>query len=232
MKSSSKIIKKKDAEDKVKSYDGFFRSANFDPEEALAAERQSKADKIKLNAEMEAEKIISEAKANALMEEQSAFEEGLRKGLEKMKPLEEFLNNVARELDGFKDYYPHKLEPEMVNLVMSIANKIIKDKLDDDREIIVRNVQDAFKELTDKEFVKIRVHAEDLEMLSQFKPELLDLFHEIKKMEIVVDEVVDRGGCIIETNEGTIDATIRNQMKKLRGLISCESSLCQMKVMS
>jgi flagellar assembly protein FliH len=145
-------------------------------------------------------------------------------------PIENALKDILQELSAFRENYPHQLEPEVVRMVLNVSKKIIKDKLETDKEIVVRTVQAAFQELTDKEYIKVRVNAEDYQRLNEYKPQLLELFHEINKFDLVVDEAVDRGGCIIETNEGAIDATIKNQMKKLHGLISCEAVASQMHV--
>ena len=84
-------------------------------------------------------------------------------------------------------------------------------------------MKDAFKEITDKEYIKLCVHSDDLALMQEFQPQLLEMFHDIQKIEIVSDECVDRGGCIIETNEGSIDATIKTQLQQLYGLITSET---------
>ncbi len=231
MKSSSRIIKKDAGAERAMSFDSFFSKDQFGEVSEEQVRIRAEIAQLKVDAEAEAEKIINEAKKQAVVEQQSGFEEGLRKGLEKVVPLENMLHNLVKEMQEFKDHYPLQLEPEVVAIVNTIASKIIKDKLDNDQEVVIRNVKAAFKELTDKEFIRIRVHNSDHDKLQEFKPQLIDSFHEIRKLEIVVDESVDVGGCIIETNEGTIDATVKKQMKKLHGLISCETVASQMHVL-
>jgi len=231
MKSSSRIIKKDAGADRAMSFDSFFSGDQFAEVTDEQIRIRTEIAKMKKDAELEAETIVNEAKKQAVLEQQSGFEEGIRKGLETIKPLENMLENLVKEIQDFRDHYPLQLEPEVVQIVKTIASKIIKDKLENDAEIVVRNVQAAFKELTDKEFIKIRVHANDFQKLQEFKPQLIDSFHDIRTLEIITDESVDVGGCIIETNEGTIDATVKNQMRKLHGLISCETVASQIHVL-
>jgi flagellar assembly protein FliH len=231
MSSLSRIIKKNNGAERAQSFDSFFSDESFGEvsEEQHSARAEARA--IVEAAREEAERIINDAKKQAICEQQSGFEEGLRRGLDTIKPIEALLHTIVEDFTVFQKNYSHQLEPEVVKMVSDISAKIIKDKLADDQEIVVRTVHAAFQELADKEYIKLRVHADDLARLKEYKQQLLDSFHEIKKFEIVVDDAVDRGGCIIETHEGSIDATIKNQMKKLYGLISCEAVAAQMHIL-
>ncbi len=231
MKSSSKIIKKDAGADRALSFDSFFSGDQFAEVNEEQVRLRQELEQLKRDAQTEAEAIVNEAKKQAVVEQQAGFEEGIRKGLEKVVPFQNMLENMVKELQEFKENYPIQLEPEVVSIIRTISTKVIKDKLENDTEIVVRNVQAAFKELTDKECIKIRVHEQDHARIQEFKPQLLDSFHEIRDLEIVIDESVDIGGCIIETNEGTIDATVKNQFKKLHGLISCEAVASQMHIL-
>jgi len=231
MSSLSRIIKKDKGTERAQSFDAFLGDDQFIAAGGEQMRNRTQSKKIVGDARAEAEHISNEAKRQAACEQQSGFEEGIRRGLETIAPIENMLKNVVHELTEFKDHYPHQLEPEVIRMVLDVSTKIIKDRLSKDKDIVIRTVQAAFKELTDREYIKVRVHSEDYQHLNKYKPQLLESFHEINKFDLVIDEAVDRGGCIIETNEGTIDATIKNQMKKLHGLISCEAVASQMHVL-
>ncbi len=230
--SKSKIIKSEHASSKESQFDIFFSEERLIGDSHIQKKHQTSLRQIKQRAEEEAQKIINEAKKQSIVEQQSGFEEGLRKGLEKIKNLEQILTKLIEEIKDFKKNHLLQIEPEVVNLSMNICSKIIKDKLESDREIVIRNIRAAFKELTDKEYIKIRINADDLALVREFKPGLLEMFHEIKKLEVVSDDCVDKGGCIIETNEGSVDATIKTQMKKLYELITSEISTSHVHLVS
>ncbi|MBU1864642.1 MAG: hypothetical protein KKH94_13360 [Candidatus Omnitrophica bacterium] len=228
MKSLSKIIKRHESPLHEKEFDIFFSEERLMDDPGNQNKHHEYIKQHKMKAREEAEIIINEAKKQAIAEHQSGFEEGLRKGLEKLKPLEEMLRDTLTKINHFAEQYPHQLEPKVVNLILHIASKIIKDKLESDRNIVIRTVQDTFKEITDKEYIKIRVHCEDIALMRKFQPQLLEMFHDIKKIEIVADDIVDKGGCIIETNEGRVDATIKTQLQKLYGAITDETFASRM----
>jgi len=230
-KSLSRIIKKDEATERSKSFDAFFADLHFVSHEKKDSYKDH-VNKIKLEAQAEAENIVNEARKQAVIEQQSGFEEGLRQGLEHIKPLEALLGGLAEEIKLFKEQYPKLIEPAVVQMVMQICNKIIKDTLEKDREVVLRTVRHAFNELTDKEFIKIRVHKNDRAILQKFQGSLMERFHEIKKLEIVIDDSVDQGGCIIETNEGNIDATIKTQLNKMCHVIMSDSSVTPSEVLS
>jgi len=225
---SSRIIKNRENKHLDEQVDIFFSEKRFLENQEKEDPRHDYFAQLKKQAHEEAERIVQEAKKQAVVEQQSGFEKGLCRGLETIKPLQEMLAQLISEMKYFIEQYPSQLEPQVMDLVINICSKIIKDKLASDRKIVLRTVQHAFKELTDKECIKIRVHAGDVGLLRKFQPQLLDMFHEIKKLEVVSDDTVDQGGCIIETNEGNIDATIRNQLKKLSGLVTSETFAAHM----
>ena len=222
----SKIIKKKDTQE----INAFFSQERFIEARTDDKQRRELLKKITLKAEKEAEQIINDAKKQIIAEQQAGFEEGLRRGLEKVQSLEPLLKGLLEEIKNYRDNYESDLEPQLIKLVMNVCNKILKDKLESDRELIVRTVQDAFREITDKEFIKIRVHHSDLELMREFQPKLLETFHEIKDFEVVPDESVGKGGCILETNEGSVDATMKTQMQKIFDAMKCETAVAGMRV--
>jgi flagellar assembly protein FliH len=61
--------------------------------------------------------------------------------------------------------------------------------------------------------VVLRVHPADRPLLEQRRPHWLDHFPAIATLTIAPDEGLDRGGCRIESEHGTVDATIETQIR-------------------
>ena len=64
----------------------------------------------------------------------------------------------------------------------------------------------------------IRIHPSDKAHAEAFSPELKNLFSEIKNITFEEHSGIEKGGCVIETNFGTIDARVdqlENQIEKI-----------------
>jgi flagellar assembly protein FliH len=67
--------------------------------------------------------------------------------------------------------------------------------------------------------VNIRVNFADLDLTTAHKDELIKMMESLRKVNIYEDSRVDRGGCIIETDVGAIDARISTQLKEIEEAI-------------
>jgi flagellar assembly protein FliH len=63
--------------------------------------------------------------------------------------------------------------------------------------------------------VVIRVNLADLELTSAHVSDFLKIVENVKSVTVLEDSSVDRGGCIIETDFGQIDARISSQLNEI-----------------
>ncbi len=104
---------------------------------------------------------------------------------------------------------------QIVSLVMQIAIKVIKRITDSQKDIVLENVNDALKRVKDKTQITIRVNLDDLDIVRHKKSDFISRFDVIENLEIIEDPNIGKGGCIIETNFGEIDARISSQLDKI-----------------
>ena len=73
--------------------------------------------------------------------------------------------------------------------------------------------------------MELRVHPEDGKILREKRPRLMELIGRAVDLAIRDDSEVERGGCIIQTEFGTIDGQLRTQFEMLRNVLipdTCE----------
>ena len=92
----------------------------------------------------------------------------------------------------------------MLELALSAASRMLRDKIDQDDPIASRALQEAIAALPENGPIAARLHPEDIESVRR------DLAREIDSGRIVLtaDETLSRGGCIVTSDAGTIDATV------------------------
>jgi flagellar biosynthesis/type III secretory pathway protein FliH len=122
----------------------------------------------------------------------------------------------------------HKLmesaEPELVRLAIGIAERVLHQQIALDRGVVVEMAKVAIGRLVDKESVTVRVNPGDLERMKEHRDELLDS-GELKNFRVVEDQRVDRGGVVVETDGGTIDARISTQVAEAKRVLHIEDEV-------
>lgn len=217
---------KKEAEQIIKN------AENVAFEEVKRKNNQSK--KIKQEAEEEAERILAEAKENALEIENSVntrvsniekdasekgyregHEEGYNIGKQEAERLVERLHIVLTKAIDKRNEIIENSETQLVNLVLLIAKKVIKVISENQKNVVINNVIQALRKLKSRGNVVIRVNLEDLELTTEHTKDFLKMVENVKSITILEDSSVDKGGCILETDFGQIDARISSQINEI-----------------
>lgn len=141
---------------------------------------------------------------------EKGYAEGFKKGeleaKEEFKPFLETTENIIQELSGFRKRMYSKVEREMIEMVISLVKKVIHFELSTRDDGIQEMIRLAVQSVLDKESMTIKINPKDKEQAESFRPELQRMFGEIKNISFESNTGVERGGCIIETNFGTVDA--------------------------
>ena len=118
----------------------------------------------------------------------------------------------------------HKLiedaEPELVRLALGIAERVLHQQIALDRGVVVEMAKTAIARLIERDSVTVRVNPADLERMREHRDELIAI-GDIRNLRVVEDQRVDRGGVVVDTDAGTIDARIRRS--STRRARSCTS---------
>jgi len=200
--------------------------------------RTDEAAVIKQQAEIEAEKIINEAKDKAVEienevrqslegERKKARDEGREEGRQEgygegKTEVERLVQRTQVILERAQDKRGEILsetEKEIVALVLLIARKVIKIISENQRDVIVSNVVQSLRKIKGRGSVIIRVNMADLQLATEHKDEFIKMVEGASSVQIVEDSTVDSGGCIIETDFGEIDARISSQLAELESKI-------------
>lgn len=158
--------------------------------------------------------------------EREAYEKGFEQGrkdgiaLEK-KQLDEQrqqMETLFSEIRGLKATLLKEAEHDMITLCTLIAKRIVREEIRTDPTVIHRTIRAALDHVADGSRISISVHPEDMEEIRGILPELSSL-SDGGQFQVVEDETLDRGGCILETGLGRINASIREQSASIESLI-------------
>lgn len=218
-------------------------SAVYDEMQKKAME---KYDEIILKANNEAEKILDEAykecderlngvydKAKIIYQENKekghttgfeiGKEEGFNKGyLEGEQEAEKIIDealNIKKEYINRKNNLLRDSEDQLINLVIAVYEKVLYNKVDEDKGLIESLVVDVVDDLEIKGKLTIIVSEYDHENLEKHKKLILAKTTLIDEIDIRTDKNMDKGDCILETSKGNIDISISKQLDEVNDLI-------------
>ncbi len=149
------------------------------------------------------------------------FEDGVNKG--RMLTLKEIgaelkiMRGLIEGVEKLKDELYRKIEGDVVEISVMIAKKIICEIAGEDRNIIVNTAKEAIKRASDREVLRVKINPIDYDALNKKRSELIQCIDGIKSLIFEADESVQAGGCLIETNQGDVDARIDSQLRVIKG---------------
>ncbi len=191
---------------------------NFDYEGGL------RRDEIMNRSFDEANRITEEAREKAAGIRRQAKDEGFKEGreeghkegLEQAKPVIESFKSLTEELSQVRSEYYTQAEKEMIDLVINIAHVVIGLEVDRDPSLVQNVVLKAVEQLRAREKMTVRINPEDAAEAEKVVPALIEMVGDLEKVSFKSDPSITRGGCLIETNIGMIDARLENQLESLR----------------
>ncbi len=174
-------------------------------------------------ARMEAESILESARAEAEKIRNEAREEARREGLEEAgdeinRRLEE-LDQLLVRLTTVWEFCRREYEKEMVRLAVNCARKLINRELSLDETVILDCINEVFNESSVQGDVTLRLNPEDIDLVEKRRAQLLADFPRIRELDLVVGEGIEKGGCILESALGRIDAGQRSKFEELKRLL-------------
>ena len=167
----------------------------------IIAEAQAKAEEIKAEALRFKEEVFSKARDEAKADVQARQAEELARA--KMQAGQIIADSEKAVLD----------------LALKVAAKIISRDLERDPEILLEIVANCTEAARSSKAMILKVHPEDGKLLREKRPRLIELIGRAVDITVRDDAEVERGGCVIQTEYGTIDGQIRTQFEMLRNVL-------------
>lgn len=158
--------------------------------------------------EQECQKKIERTKKNCQNLRKQAKDAGHLEGLD------QFTEHVLYFEKQIK-LIRHETQQQILNLALKAAKKIVNKEIELNPDSIVDIVKGVLRPVTQYSRIKIYVNKEDKDFLEREKENLKQIFDRIESFSIVERDDVEKGGCLIETEAGIINASLDNQWRSL-----------------
>ncbi|MFZ4617829.1 MAG: flagellar assembly protein FliH [Rectinemataceae bacterium] len=200
--------------------------------------KSNEAQKIRKEAEEAATRIVSEAESRIAELESQAIakveaaekeatkrgreagrDEGFKEGVGEVERLVTRIHVILDRAMEKRGEILEQAETQVVELVLLVARKVVKVISENQKSVVVLNIQQALRKLKTKADVVVRVNMADLELTSSHIKDFVQMAENARSLTVVEDTTIDRGGCVIETDFGEIDARISSQLSELEDRI-------------
>lgn len=169
------------------------------------------------------DRVVDEMEERLRQHEQLAYERGLADG---EKALHEQLVQQRTEvatlqqgvLDSLRQTIPqvvHQSESALIELALRVAQKLVDD-LPISVEMVEANLRAAIAQAEEGAECFIQLHPEDLALIEKHDSGLLTPEPGKAKLHLESSNQVSRGGCLVQTRFGVVDARRETKMERLR----------------
>lgn len=195
------------------------RSEPVEPEEATHTLTVEQIEAMQKQAYDEAfqqgrQEGFEQGKAEGFAEgKKQGFEEGSKQGYEEnLHLLHKQTADLARLMESLSEPFKkldEDVENELVKLAIGIAGQIIRREIKHNPGEIIAVIREAIKVLPlASQNITLNLHPEDAELVRS----TLKLDESAPSWHLVENPLISRGGCTVETEVSSIDATVENRL--------------------
>jgi flagellar assembly protein FliH len=174
-------------------------------------------------------KVAAKKTANESLEKgrQEGMAEGEKKGFEaadkkfnaEIAKLKEQTAKYFKQLEMSQKEMINGLEHILLRFCMELTKKIVACELATNPDVVLASIKKALSMIADREKILIRVAPGDMETASGSKDFLSSVTERLENVLIEEDARIGKGGCIVESNSGMVDARLGVQMDEIELLV-------------
>jgi flagellar assembly protein FliH len=168
--------------------------------------------------------IIAAAEAQATAIREQARREGYAEGMvagradlrQLGEPAVEALSEAAERVREFRAEAAESVERQAAVLAVEIAEKVVAGALEVQPERVLDVVRGTLRAIVERERLVIQVNPDDLAIVREGLDELTGALGGIEHVEVQEERRVQRGGAVVRTAVGEVDANIRTKLDRAR----------------
>lgn len=170
----------------------------------MILDAQEVLEKVKQDAEKYKLEVAEECEKHKELARQEGFAEGFQKWAEHIAKIEEEIIKVRQDI-----------EKMLIPVALKAAKKIVGREIELSENTIVDIVSNTLKAVSQHKKITIYVNKKDLDPLEISRPRLKEIFESLEVLSLRERADIARGGCVIETEGGIINAQLENQWNAL-----------------
>jgi flagellar assembly protein FliH len=166
--------------------------------------------------------LAAEAEAARAAGHEAGFQAGLVEAQAHMAAGIAALQAATQALDAERERVAAAVEGAAVELALRIAEQAVGATVAVRPEAVVDVVRGALRRLVERDRVTILVHPDDLELVRAASESLVAELGGMEHCDVQAERRVTRGGAIVRTVEGEVDATLATKLARAREALEAE----------
>jgi flagellar assembly protein FliH len=167
---------------------------------------------------------LAQAEQDAAVLREQARAEGFAAGraeaLAALEPALAALSAAALAVDAQRADVAEALERRAVELGLALAGKVLAGAIEVEPERVVESVRGALRGIVERERIIVLVNPDDMELVRESMDELRASLGGIEHCEVQAERRVGRGGCIVRTPVGDVDARVETKLERAREVVA------------
>ena len=161
--------------------------------------------------------LISRAQEEAGTIKNAAAKEGYNEGLEKAKHDIQQLKSALGDFLKAKQEVFEYIAPDILEISIDIAKKIVKHEIEQDPQIILATILDVLKTISrDEARISIKVNPAEVAIVKTNVTEISSSIGLEARINVIADDTIEIGSCIVQTSNGIVDATVNTQLEIIK----------------
>ena len=187
-------------------------------EKALRKARME-AEQLLSAVQNKAEEILRSSQENAAGITQQAREQGIASARGEISGLLDLANQIVAEVQNWQEGVLRQSESLVLTLVQDITGKLFGYGFTLDPESLEKAFERGLVEAKSLGDLRIRAHPEDVAALDELWPARQTAIRG-QKIEMVPDQDIQRGGCYIDGQFGSVDGRLETQLMLVNHTLS------------
>jgi len=175
-------------------------------------------------AQRQGAELVASARAQADGIAQAARQEGFEEGYAQGRAAAEqeardlllFAENAVREVVEARSHLIAESEEALVRLAVDVAAKIVKADVELHPDRVLNVLEGALRKAFVRDRLTVVCNPADLQLIEDGQDGLAARVGTLQHLELIGDRRVQRGGVVVRTDAGDVDATIDSQLERLR----------------
>lgn len=147
---------------------------------------------------------------------EESFNKGVQAGIERMESdygtSIRTLQAICEHLNDIRDTILKNSMTEMKDLVLKISEKIIRHSVASQQETIIKVVEESIQQAVKSDEFIISVNPKDYDSIQARSKDFISSISGLENIIIRSDENIEQGGCLVESSNCTVDATLASQL--------------------
>jgi flagellar assembly protein FliH len=168
---------------------------------------------VSLTTVAQVEKIHQQARLDG-------YQAGLKEGRQRADAEAERLAAVVTAFSSETEELDQRLAQQVLDVALDVARQMLRGALEVRPELVLPVIQEAIRSLTVLgEEWRLHLHPQDAALARELAGESLTV---ASGWTLVEDAAVTRGGCVVSTSHGEVDATLDARWRRIVGSLGRE----------